>query len=288
MARADRIRRPAGWLALLLLVAVPASHSLAKTCTPSGSEASRLQRQIASNMAMARNHACTVGSGGFACREIAGRIAQARAELAALPSACKPVVRTVREEVKPKPKRAVVRKPVKVAAEAATTRAATLCVRLSDGYYFPTPNSGFAATPASTETLAAQCKAICDTADMDVFRHDVGQGDPKDMISLSSGKRYGDLATAGLYRTAAEAKACDMSRLSSTAARPTPAAIAPPTVTEAAAEASPAGEPTVLAALENQPTTGLFMNVSLRGTKTDIPRLPRKVRMVGPAFLPEP
>ncbi|TCP89486.1 hypothetical protein C8J31_102664 [Rhizobium sp. PP-CC-2G-626] len=176
MAWADRIRRQAGCLALLLLVAVPASHSLAKTCAPSGSEASRLQRQIASNMAMARNHACTVESGGFACREIAGRIAQARTELAALPSACKPVIRTVREERKPKPTKRVVRKPIKTATEAV------------------------AVLPAMTV---------------------------------------------------------------------------------------PAIEPTVVAILENEPTTGLFMNVSLRGTKTDIPRFPRKVRMVGPAFLPE-
>ncbi|NHT74620.1 hypothetical protein G8E10_02505 [Rhizobiaceae bacterium CRRU44] len=180
MAWADRIRRQAGCLALLLLVAVPASHSLAKTCTPSGSEASRLQRQIASNMAMARNHACTVESGGFACREIAGRIAQARAELAAVPSACKPVIRTVREESKPKPKR-VVRKPIKTAPEAAATL---------------------------------------------------------------------------------------------------------PVLTVVAPETMPAIEPTVVAILDNEPTMVLFMNVSLRGTKTDIPRFPRKVRMVGPAFLP--
>ncbi|CZT33889.1 hypothetical protein [Rhizobium sp. 9140] len=184
MAWADRIRRQAGCLALLLLVAIPASHSLAKTCTPSGSEASRLQRQIASNMAMARNHVCTIESSGFACREIAGRIAQARAELAALPSACKPVIRTVREESKPKPKR-VVRKPIKTATEAVAV----------------------AVLPAMT-------------------------------------------------------------------------VVAPETI--------PAIEPTVVAVLESEPTTGLFMNVSLRGTKTDIPRFPRKVRMVGPAFLPEP
>ena len=181
MAWAARIRQQAGCLAILLLVAVPASHSLAKTCAPSGTEASRLQRQIASNMAMARSHGCTIGSGGFACREIAGRVAQARAALATLPSTCKPVIRTVRGNIKSKPKR-VVQKPVRIATEAVAT------------------------LPAMTVM------------------------DP---------------------------------------------------------ETIPAIAPTVVAVLDNEPTTGLFMNVSLRGTKTDIPRFPRKVRMVGPAFLPE-
>ena len=122
---------------------------------------------------------------------------------------------------------------------------------------------------------------------MEVFQQGPGNGEPQDMISLSSGKRYGDLATAGLYRTAAEAKTCDMRRMSSAAVQTTPAAITLPAVAEANDKAATATEPTILAALESEPTTGLFMNVSLRGTKTDIPKLPRKVRMVAPAFLPE-
>lgn len=181
MAWADRIRRQAGWLFLLLLVAVPASQSIAKTCTPSGAQASRLQRQIASNMAMARNHACGIESGGFACREIAGRISQARAELAALTPACKPIGHAVRGETKPKPKR-VVRKPIKT---------------------------------ATVDVIQPPAMAITDP-------------------------------------------------------------VTPPTIA-----------PAVVATLDNTAATGLFMKVALRGTTTDIPRFPRKVRMVGPAFLPD-
>ncbi|KQS65398.1 hypothetical protein ASG39_09170 [Rhizobium sp. Leaf371] len=275
MAGTLRIRRLAACLALLFLVAVPASHSLARTCAASGTEATRLQRQVASNSVMARRHGCDVGNGGFACREVAGRIAQARTALAALPSACKSDLRAVRETAsRPKPKR-IVRQPVKaeVAATRATTSQATLCVRLSDGYYFPTPNSGFQALPASTENLAAQCRTICDTADMDVFRQPRENGEPADMISLTSGTRYGDLDVAGLYRKAAEARACDMSRIAPAASTSNAAArtLPDPILKQA---------PTVLA-------TALFQDIGLRGTRTDIPKLPRKVRMVGPAFLPE-
>ncbi|WP_210168455.1 DUF2865 domain-containing protein [Rhizobium sp. Leaf384] len=290
MTWVSRIKRQAGYLALVLLVAVPASHSLARTCASSGVEAARLQRQIATNRTMAHKHGCDLEIGGFVCREVAGRIAQARAALSALPSACKADGRATHAAISPK---RVIRQLAKAEAStarpalSAATRVATFCVRLSDGYYFPTPNSGFSPRRASIEGLAAQCRAICATANMDVFQQPRGNGEPMDMVSLSTGRRYRDLDVAGLYRKAEQAKTCDASRIFSADFRPMSAASMPATAPQNGSEAAPDRGPTVLATLEGSPDKGLFSDVGLRGTRTDIPRFPRKVRMVGPAFLPD-
>lgn len=86
-----------------------------------------------------------------------------------------------------------------------------MCVRLSDGYYFPSPNSGYGSA-RDEPLIAAQCRFICNTAGMDVFQVTSGIGTSDDMMSLKTGVKYSDLPNAGAYRTAASTRRCDMAR----------------------------------------------------------------------------
>jgi hypothetical protein len=278
MKQGYRIRLNAAVLGLFLLLAGPASQSLAGSCKASGAEATRLARQVAANLALANRHDCGSGSAAFACREIAARIVQAKQMLARSEPACKP-------QVPPTVAGAARKTTTKAASNRPATRkmpetarampgSGTLCVRLSDGYYFPTPNSGFQTKPVETATLAAQCRFICETADMDVFARDTTSGLPADMVSLTTGKRYDALPQSGRYRQASSAQACDMGRFYRAALQ---AESAPsPALKEGSASEA-------VAALGHP---ALFQDVSLRGTTTDMPRASRKVRVVGPTFLP--
>jgi hypothetical protein len=85
------------------------------------------------------------------------------------------------------------------------------CVRLSDGYFFPTPHSQFAGEKDVKTTLDL-CRHICADENVELFTlHDVSQ-ETDSMVSVATGKRYTELATAALYRASPDFKACDMQR----------------------------------------------------------------------------
>lgn len=238
-----------------------------------GAEVARLRRQINANMAFAAKYNCLQGKPAFACREIFGRVAEAETRLASLapqkPSACPQKSLAGRAPVR----RATV---VKAVIQQPPARIETMCVRPSDGYYFPTPNSGYS-TAGDIEKIAVQCRFICEDPGMDVYRKTGEDGDPNGMISLTSGQRYAELSTAGDYRTAIRAKACDMSRFYKHALERTTAV---QTENTAADETAP-NQPPVMAM--NEP---LLMNVGLRGTTSVVPARPRKVRIIGALYLP--
>jgi hypothetical protein len=240
-------------------------------------EISRLQRQIAANRALQVKYSCAAGA-TFACREIAGRIAQVNARLASLPGAS--------QRVCAKPavaQRAPARRTQPAVARSATAGYAlrrisakieTRCVRLSDGYSFPTPNSGYN-TASDMDTIAAQCKFICDDPAMDVYRITSAERNTDEMISVTTGARYAELPNAGVYRTASPLKTCDMNRFYKTVLAKTPAAADAP-----------------ISNVENvQPlealNVALLGDVGLRGTKSFVQPQARKVRIVGAAYLPD-
>lgn len=256
----------------------------AANCAPRSArspELLRLERQIAANRAFEVKYSCAL-SGSFACREIAGRIAQATKRIQSLSSAVphqiceRPVAakRVERRRILASPlRRAPVRERHIVQAGIETR-----CVRLSDGYYFPTPNSGYN-TPKDIEAIVAQCKFICDDPAMDVYRMTGTDRNADDMVSLVSGARYADLPKAGTYRSAAPLKTCDMNRFYRMVMASTPAKATKPV--KIGAQSQPEIQPVTPVAI------ALLGDVGLRGTTGFLPSPVRKVRIVGATFLPE-
>lgn len=266
-----------------LMLAADVSGVEAGECAASkisgGPEISRLQRQIAANRAFQVKYSCAA-SKTFACREIAGRIAESSARLAALSGVSQQVCakQTVAE-------RAPLRRPAAARGVMAgyalpriSAKIETRCVRLSDGYSFPTPNSGYN-TAGDMEAIAAQCKFICDDPAMDVYRITSADRNTDEMISVTTGARYAELPHAGAYRTASPLKTCDINRFYKTVLAKTPvtgAAVSGTGIVKAAQSA----EDAVM-------DVALLGETSLRGTTSFVPAPPRKIRIVGAAFLPE-
>ena len=73
----------------------------------------------------------------------------------------------------------------------------TLCVRISDGYYFP---MSFATVRSNFDTDEAKCKASNPGEELRLFVHRNPSQEPEEMIDLT-GLAYADLPNAFLYRT---------------------------------------------------------------------------------------
>ena len=266
----------------VVLLAVATSGANAGDCGPvrvsASPEAARLQRQIAANRAFEVKYSCSAQS-TFACREIAGRIAQASAKLASLSGASRQVCQkpVVAERTRTRTPKATADQAQKDEKQM-QARIETRCVRLSDGYSFPTPNSGYN-TAKDMDRLVAQCKFICEDPGMDLYRMTDTDRDTEDMISLTTGARYTELPNAGAYRTSASFKSCDMSRFYKTVLATTPAADA--------ADENRTRARTEVAEGRTDTSVALLGDVGLRGTSTFLPEPARKVRVVGAAYLPE-
>lgn len=85
------------------------------------------------------------------------------------------------------------------------------CVRLSDGYFFPAPNSGFVQA-ASYKLIKSQCQYICDDEGMSVYELTDVSLETEEMISVEERKSYKELPTAFAYRSSADFRTCDSQR----------------------------------------------------------------------------
>ena len=85
------------------------------------------------------------------------------------------------------------------------------CVRKTDGYFFPAPNSQFAGTDTYDETLA-RCQFICDDQKMDVYFLPNAADETDDLVSISDRSAYDALPNAFRYQKAHNFKSCDMQR----------------------------------------------------------------------------
>lgn len=266
--------------AAFLMLAIHAGGTQAASCSPArvsaNPETSRLQRQIAANRAFLVKYNCAAGA-TFACREIAGRIAETSARLARLSGGEQVCAKPVIAERAPARRAQPAAARTTTAGYALAAKIETRCVRLSDGYSFPTPNSGYN-TGSDMDAIAAQCKFICDDPAMDVYRM-TSAGNTDEMISVTTGATYSELPHAGAYRTASPLKTCDMNRFYKTVLAKTPAA-----GTVASAEVDSQTEQSAEEAVMD---VALLGDVGLRGTTSFVPAPPRKIRIVGAAFLPE-
>ncbi|HEV2900241.1 MAG TPA: DUF2865 domain-containing protein [Pseudaminobacter sp.] len=166
----------------------------------------------------------------------------------------------------------------------------TTCVRTCDGYFFP---MSYAASLADFERDQKECDARCPGTEMQVFFHEAdpnrvlapGADESATMISTVTGARYPELPSAYLY------KSLDAPRPKSCGCNPT-------RDFETLAGAPPAGR-------QNSTESGSFVTPPEPKPKAPVPKAQtavekqpeavavepdedRKVRVVGPRFLPDP
>lgn len=176
----------------------------------------------------------------------------------------------------------------------------TMCVRTCDGYFFPMSN---AASTGDFERDQKNCEASCPGARMQLFYTRGLESDSADMLSAATGETYAALPTAYLYKKpnapAPLACGCNAARNFSIIAgnppapdRPEPdVQEAPPFVLAPAARPDPAADPETLANAEGGIDLDMLRKLAQKPAAGAVPPLPaeeRKVRVVGPAFLPDP
>lgn len=176
----------------------------------------------------------------------------------------------------------------------------TMCVRTCDGYYFPVSHASKASQMARDESI---CRALCPATETRLYVHRNTDQETEDMVSLS-GEPYTALATAFKYRTHAKDPYCTCGT-----ANPRSAGLALPE-TQRLSDLAPAQDqqeaflqrlpvpttrPNLFADAETQAdeATGLTAETILRFVGQDSGEMQlssstKKVRVVGPQFLPDP
>lgn len=216
-------------LTILISAAINVIPASADSCSsgpdPKNAAAKVLARQLSALRSIARARGCREGQtgGGLfnACREIALKISEVQQELGATTGATKPVCRSERAPSKPIARSLpanTTKIPVsksQAADKQSSTRkmprlenALQFCVRRSDGYYFPTPNSQFGPKGGASRALT-QCRLICGTDDMEVYVLNDANTETANMVSMETGRLYAELSTAYNYHGEGEFKRCD-------------------------------------------------------------------------------
>lgn len=259
----------------------------ASSCGPSAQSPAvkMLTRQLSALRAIERGRGCKPGEGGGgffnACRDVGMQINEVQQELRIASAAdreCKAVARTTK-----RPTATNVSAPTALARSAPVTDASKkvrgpknalqYCVRLSDGYYFPTPNSQFG-QKGGTDAALIQCKMICNTDNMAIYMNDHNE-EAAEMVSVETGQSYADLPTAYNYHGEGDFKRCDWNGYVAKVAS--------------------------LMTVRKQSTRRKEAAVTLSDTKptenqTDVAKIPAEqyrpspttvIRMVGPAFMPD-
>lgn len=180
-------------------------------------QTAQLQRQLAAVRAIERKRQCgdEQSLGGFfnACRDLAGQRKKVEAELAALggkvfsrgSDSCSASARQQRKSI------SSAQASSKFAGTFRTGRAVLYCVRLTDGYLFPAPNSQFVASDAA-DAILRQCQYICENPAMDVYVLEDANLGTEQMISIRNQNSYQDFPRAFRYRSQENFLKCDWSR----------------------------------------------------------------------------
>ncbi len=180
----------------------------------------------------------------------------------------------------------------------------TLCVRSCDGYFFPISTSS---TPSDFERDQANCQSSCPGAEVQIYYTRPGQ-EPDTMVSGLSGQPYANLPTANLYRQTGmpspagcscnapgniagrTSEPSNYSVIAGTPPQPAPVIEPEPVLPQPTARPDPAADPETLANLNGGlDAEGLKrMAVTPKVSKSRPSGEERKVRVVGPVFLPAP
>ncbi|RWP51488.1 DUF2865 domain-containing protein [Mesorhizobium sp.] len=173
----------------------------------------------------------------------------------------------------------------------------TMCVRTCDGYFFPMSN---AASLGDFERDQKNCDSSCPGTEMQVF-YTRGIGDDSaSMTSSITGRPYSELPTAYLYKqpetSRPSACGCNASRNFEIIAGNPPSpeqseadVETTPSVPVPAARPDPGADPETLANVEGRLDREAIKRLAVKPSPTTLlPPEQRKVRAVGPAFLPDP
>ncbi|TJW88224.1 MAG: DUF2865 domain-containing protein, partial [Mesorhizobium sp.] len=176
----------------------------------------------------------------------------------------------------------------------------TICVRTCDGYFFPMSN---AASYGDFERDQKNCESSCPGTEMQVFYKQGMDDDADNMTSSVTGQPYSELPTAYLYKQAnysrppqcgCNAQAGNFSIIAGTPPNPEqsqPDGGATPFVPVPAAKPDPGADPETLANAEGGLDRAGIKRLTAKVPVSPVSALPpeqRKVRVVGPAFLPDP
>ncbi len=145
----------------------------------------------------------------------------------------------------------------------------TLCVRTCDGYFFP---MSAAVSSADFGRDQKNCEASCPGTDISVYHHRAAGEQPADMVSSISGAPYSELPTAYLYRKPG-------------AKRPAGCSCSAPKNFKIIA-GNPPARTSIVEAPEPRAEAEAGLSPKVPATASEAAN--RKVRVVGPAFLPDP
>jgi len=176
----------------------------------------------------------------------------------------------------------------------------TVCVRTCDGYFFPMSN---AASVGDFERDQKNCESSCPGTEMQVFYTRGMDDDAGTMTSSATGRPYSELPTAYLYKRAnysrpptcgCNAQAGNFSIIGGNPPSPDqsqPESDATSFVPVPAAKPDPGADPETLANAAGSLDAGAIKRLTTKAPVSPVSALPpeqRKVRVVGPAFLPDP
>jgi hypothetical protein len=173
----------------------------------------------------------------------------------------------------------------------------TMCVRTCDGYFFPMSN---AASLGDFERDQKNCDSSCPGTEMQVF-YTRGIGDDSaDMTSSITGRPYSELPTAYLYKQPETSRppacGCNAAQNFEIIAGNPPSpeqseadVETTPFVPVPVAKPDPGADPETLANVEGGLDREAIKRLAVKPLPTTLlPPEQRKVRAVGPAFLPDP
>ncbi|OHV88509.1 DUF2865 domain-containing protein [Mesorhizobium sp. ORS 3428] len=176
----------------------------------------------------------------------------------------------------------------------------TVCVRTCDGYFFPMSN---AASYGDFERDQKNCESSCPGTEMQVFYTRGMDDDAGSMTSSATGRPYSELPTAYLYKQAnysrppacgCNAKAGNFSIIAGNPPNPEqlqPDSAAAPIIPVPPSRPDPGADPETLANAQGGLDREAIRRLTDKAPVSPVSALPpeqRKVRVVGPAFLPDP
>lgn len=171
----------------------------------------------------------------------------------------------------------------------------TVCVRTCDGYFFPMSN---AASMGDFERDQKNCDSSCPGTEMQVFYTRGQDGDSADMTSSATGRPYRELPTAYLYKQSSRPPACGCNAAQNfeiiAGKPPSPEQSqadtqAEPFIPVPVAKPDPGADPETLANTEGGLDREAIKRLAVKPVASTLPPPEqRKVRVVGPAFLPDP
>jgi hypothetical protein len=176
----------------------------------------------------------------------------------------------------------------------------TSCVRTCDGYFFPMSN---AASVSDFERDQKNCESSCPGTEMQVFYSRGMDDDSASMTSSVTGRPYSELPTAYLYKQSNMPRppACGCNAATQNfqiiggnpppPQQSQPETKAAPFIPVPASKPDPGADPETLANMEGGLDREAIKRLSAKPVTSPVSALPpeqRKVRVVGPTFLPDP